>query len=129
MSLPKNASKAEVEGQAAMIEKIRQRFPPSEVVEYGRGLAGGDCPLHAHIFQPPEGVRKTGGAVLLFHGSGFAFQQAEVMYAKCSALAEQGVVAVSCTYSILPVDLCSDLPGVRCHHPSQLGGSLPSCCC
>ena len=37
MSLPKNASKAEVEGQA-MIEKIRQRYPPSEVVEYGRGL-------------------------------------------------------------------------------------------
>ena len=155
MSLPKNASKAEVEGQAAdrsgrepaMIEKIRQRFPPSEVVEYGRGLAGGDCPLHAHIFQPPGGVLKTGGAVLLFHGSGFAFQQAEVMYAKCSALAEQGVVAVSCTYSILPVDLCTD--ALRC--PGRAGrarrrrtcraysyaatirasleAAFPSCCC
>lgn len=89
--------------------QIRTQFPPTEIAQYGRGSRGE--PLHAHIFKPPHGTPSVGGCLLLFHGSGFAFQMAEALYARCAALAECGIVAISCTYSILPVDLYTELEG------------------
>ena len=90
-------------------QRIRTRFPPTEIAEYGRGSRGE--PLYAHIFRPPVGVPAVGGCLLLFHGSGFAFQMAEALYSRCAMLARCGVVAISCTYSILPVDLYTELEG------------------
>lgn len=99
-----------VEGQRReRAERLRAQFPPTEVAEYGTGSRGE--PLYAHIFKPQSEVPTVGGCLLLFHGSGFAFQMAEALYSRCSVLAECGVVAISCTYSILPVDLYSDLDG------------------
>eukprot|EP01046_Picozoa_sp_COSAG06_P019584 COSAG06_NODE_1403_length_9565_cov_3.285231_4_plen_215_part_00 len=97
------------EERAARAERLRSEFPPSEISEYGRGSRGEA--LYAHIFRPPPGVPTVGGCLLLFHGSGFAFQMAEALYSRCAALAECGVVAISCTYSILPVDLHTQLEG------------------
>jgi acetyl esterase len=83
---------------------------PAPDVQTYKTVAG--APLTVHVFRPPHG-RRSGAAVLLFHGGGWVAGSADWTDDQARHFAAQGLVALSVDYRLsgehaTPVDALAD---------------------
>ena len=76
----------------------RDRFQPSEVVEYKRTPQGA---LHLHVFRPARPAAATPrAAILFFFGGGWRGGRPQQFFEQARALADRGMVAISAEYRV-----------------------------